>query len=382
MIWPEMLLYGFNPKHMKSKRDCLPGMHMPVRRALLLCIFVAIAWPAWAADAAPYRRAKFEPPDGRTILFIGQAKVEIENYARDAGVGVPAGFMLYTGLERLQGLTKPYRGHGCGEAGVQDLQGLLAEFPGSAAQIGLNLVGQLEAVNNGSLDDNIRSLAEILRATNRPIFLRIGYEFDGPWNHYDPAGYVHAFQRIVRIFRGENVAGHSISLVSNVAFVWHSAGWKTFGERPIAAWYPGDGYVDWVGVSWFAWGHAEENRIAYTGRENLLRFARHHDKPLMIAESGPKQYHPATDPNSWKDWYGPLFEWLTRNNVKAYCAINQNWLAQQMWADPTCKQGMDWGDSRVQVPGSRVLKRWQDTIRSSRYLDAGTELDEAIGFRP
>jgi hypothetical protein len=58
-------------------------------------------------------------------------------------------------------------------------------------------------VNAGAFDENIRKQDEIIRQTNKPAFLRIDYEFDGPWNSYQPAAYVSAFQRIVSILRGE-----------------------------------------------------------------------------------------------------------------------------------------------------------------------------------
>src|ERR1700693_6422639 len=36
-----------------------------------------------------------------------------------------------------------------------------------------------------------------------PSFMRIGYEFDGEWNAYEPEAYVAAWRRIVEIFRGK-----------------------------------------------------------------------------------------------------------------------------------------------------------------------------------
>jgi hypothetical protein len=336
-----------------------------------------------AEDAArAHHSSKFEPPSGTTILFIGQTKGEIEDYSVRAGVGNPAGYMVYTSLDSLQGLSEPFVGSGCQEAGVQDLNGLAREFPGSAAQIGLNIVGQLPSINNGQMDDQIRKLAMRLREIRQPVFLRIGYEFDGPWNRYEPEGYRRAFRRIVSIFRGRSIEGQRIDPIHNVAFVWHSGAWKTYGDHPLIAWYPGDRYVDWIGVSWFGLATEDANKISDGARAVALSFARQHRKPMMIAESTPRKYSPPTQPESWARWYAPIFRWIAENDIKGFSYINQNWEAQQMWGNPDCKSEMDWGESRVQVQESAVLMPWQKEIAKPRFLKPGKQLFTSIGFEP
>src|SRR5260370_26217018 len=138
------------------------------------------------------------------------------------------------------------------------------------------------------MDANIKTLAEILRKTNKPILMRIGYEFDGEWNAYEPEAYVTAWRRIVDIFRGKKVGEESIVPVTNVAFVWHSAVWKTFHNHPISAWYPGDKYVDCAAISWGAWSDKESRNGSETARSNVAAFANEHKNPLIIAASSPK----------------------------------------------------------------------------------------------
>jgi hypothetical protein len=336
---------------------------------------------AGTGDVHGRRASTFEPPVGKTILFIGQTKGEIEDYAH-AGVGDPPGYMLYTNLERLEGLSEPFLGSGCMDAGVQDLSGLAQEFPGSAAQIGLNIESQVPSINSGQMDDQIRKLATRLRDVRRPVFLRIGYEFDGPWNGYEPEGYRLAFRRIVSIFRGRRIGRQRIHQIQNVAFVWHSAAWKTYGNHPLSAWYPGDRYVDWIGVSWFGLGGDEANTISENARAAVLFFARRHGKPLMIAESTPRKYFPPEQAESWVRWYSPIFRWIVENDIKGFSYINQNWEVQQMWGNPDCKSEMDWGESRVQVQGSAVLTPWRKEITSPRFLKPGEQLFRSIGFQP
>jgi hypothetical protein len=105
-------------------------------------------------------------------------------------------------------------------------------------------------INNGSSDRLIASVAKKLAGMKRPILLRWGWEMNGDWfdwagarNGQDTGGYVRAWRRLHRIF-GEQGA-------TNVAWVW-SPNWNS---APDASWnrfteyYPGDDYVDWVGMS-------------------------------------------------------------------------------------------------------------------------------------
>ncbi|MEV6851035.1 glycosyl hydrolase [Actinoplanes sp. NPDC051411] len=105
-------------------------------------------------------------------------------------------------------------------------------------------------INDGSSDELIASVARKLAGMKRPILLRWGWEMNGDWfewdgshNGQDPGAYVKAWRRIHGIFRRHGA--------TDVAWVW-SPNWNS---APAAAWnkfqryYPGDDYVDWVGVS-------------------------------------------------------------------------------------------------------------------------------------
>lgn len=163
--------------------------------------------------------------------------------------------------------------------GIEWASGLISAYPGSALQLGLWMVGSENDVANGNVDENIDRLIEFVQdmtfshrlddynnditeydndydTTKRnhhhihrkltndgyndnsdlhrrrsPIhedgseqqdyqdmsfYIRIGYEFDNPENHYDPENYKLAFRRIVDRFKDVNL--------TNVAFVWHSYG--------------------------------------------------------------------------------------------------------------------------------------------------------------
>jgi|GEM_PF-2442629 len=85
----------------------------------------------------------------------------------------------------------------------------------------------------------ITEAAHFLRGTGLPILLRIGGEVDVWTTPADPAEFRAAFRHISNIMRREapNVAiAYSVNSVSN-----QGVNWMTF--------YPGEQYVDWVGIS-------------------------------------------------------------------------------------------------------------------------------------
>ena len=143
---------------------------------------------------------------------------------------------------------------------------------------------------------------------------------------------------------------------------------------------PGDDFVDWLAVSWFPWARSEDEAIAAAARDEVAAFARQHRKPLMIAEAAPKSYFEADAPDAWKGWHARVLEWIARNDVKAYSYINQDWSAMPQW-QAGCGGG-DWGNTRVQKPGSVILDAWRREMNGPRSLKQGPGLYPAIGFVP
>ncbi|WP_341678174.1 glycosyl hydrolase [Niveibacterium sp. SC-1] len=330
-----------------------------------------------AAPAVP-AAARFAPPSGQTMLLVGQAVDEISAYTDS--VGAPAGFMLYTDLAGQAGLAWGTHGGGCNDAGTHDMPASRAKLPRGVIQIGLWLGGgQLEQAGNGALDAKIVQLGEMLRATGAPVMLRIGYEFEGTWNAYEPSAYQRAFRRMVSILRGNKVGDTEMSAVPNIAFVWHGAANSgTYGNRSFDAWYPGDAYVDWVGVSWFGETTGAAENWDADARNRMAAFARAHGKPLMIAESTPRAAYPNSADATWGRWYQPVLDWIAANDVRAWSYINQDWNAQPMWS-AACGQGQ-WGNSRIQDSSSGIRTNWDAEMAGSRWIKDSSDLWQKIGF--
>ncbi|MFM7022612.1 MAG: T9SS type A sorting domain-containing protein [Flavobacteriales bacterium] len=299
--------------------------------------------------------AKFEPPDGNALLIIGQDLGSVggssyynNGYVENVGGPVPGGITTYTDFPYLQGLTS-VANYGAGDICAQSVTGNTT-YQNSVLVIGLYLVNELNAIKNGQRDALIQQLGSWIKNSNRPVFLRIGYEYDGPWNSYNPADYKIAFKRIVDKFRA--------SSVDNCAFVWQSCGYGS-DTSTLKQWYPGDDYVDWMAYSHFMYTNNGTPEMA---------LARAHHKPLMIAEATP-QGDIINSNYSWNRWFGPLFQHIQNNQdvIKALAYINANWDGQSMWA------GQGWGDSRIQN-SSTIKAKWLAEINSSFWLKSSSTL--------
>jgi len=278
---------------------------------------------------------RFIPPDGKTLVFGGQNNADSDHFVKING-RVPYGFMIYTSLRKLEGLTENVD-LGAGETGGKHI---LENYPGAALQIGLYLVGDLQAIIDGQLDENIKKFADWIKNTNVPVFLRIGYEFDFPENGYNPALYVKAYRKIVNKFDKLGI--------KNAAYVWHSYA----GLSPnLEAYYPGDEYVDWFAISYFE----------SPGWLPMLRLSQRRKKPLMIAESAPMQQTAQLTPERKPDWFRSLFRFIETHNIKALSYINTDWNAQPMFAH------YNWGNSRLDS-SPEIEELWLKQIKNDRFV--------------
>jgi hypothetical protein len=258
-------------------------------------------------------------------------------------------------------------------SGIQWSSGLLSLLPNASLQLGLWLVELVDSVNEGSMDKDITALADYLSALQRPVFLRIGYEFDSLSNHYHPSSYRKAFRHIVNIFQLRDV--------SNVAFVWHATGEEPRDGLSLESWFPGEEYVDWCGLSFFHQPYTCQipTKCLFPSAETLVSFCQRYSLPVMIAESTPFGGIIDGDPvpsdavneagyegSSWNSWFIPILEFIEKHEVKMWNYINTDWDSQEMWQRERAP-GVHWGDTRIeQYPG--VREKWHhDVLENKRY---------------
>ncbi|GHO89395.1 hypothetical protein [Dictyobacter formicarum] len=299
------------------------------------------------------RRRRLEPHGERVIHGAGQDPEAFKQYFECIGEHKPELFMTYTTLkadmptyfQRLK----------------QELDAYLpfALVP----QIGLHFAGDAldpdpephyeQQVADGQLDAQIRGFCEGLRLLERPAYVRIGFEFNGPWNGYEPKAYKAAWIRVVNAFREHHL--------DNVAAVWcyfplpgsreHEQGI----DRDYLAYYPGDDYVDWWSIDLFS---TEE-----FSRDNTLAFMKDAEErgfPVMIGESTPRWVGGVEGgEETWKKWFVPYFSFIrTQPSVKAFCYISWNWAKYPVWSD--------WGDARIWV-NSVILDHYRQELAHPLY---------------
>jgi hypothetical protein len=379
---------------MRAKMSLISAFH---------CHFgFAIALIVSAASAAAM------PPDTSNNLYIvGQDLDALRGYYKSKCCAVPDGTTAYLSLYNLLNANANYGGLGVDKqlrpvdsekgwgSGAQSAWKSAMMFGATRLAIGLNIAenGQpkgLSRIASGEYDPQIDQLAAFAKKIDKPLFLRIGYEFDGQWNkgYENQPNFIAAWRRIVDRLRAEGA--------DKVQTVWQASaspyddildGW----HEDIGGWYPGDDYVDWIGGSWFLARGAKPTVkglpyypvSARVLMDEAVSFARARRKPFMIAECSTQGYdlqrrtyrnitalwdgvpgngrRKLTDAALWDEWYAPLFDYLKANAdvIRAVAYINVNWDSQPMWGPPY-NEGY-WGDSRLEV-NPFIAARWNKAI--------------------
>ncbi|VUD62652.1 Beta-1,3-xylanase TXYA [Thalassocella blandensis] len=191
-----------------------------------ICLFAAFSFFCLAACSAHIHRStinngKFVPAENKILMFIGQDSDTVADYHKEVPEDKIEGVTLYTSLlsaspeKTLPAIHSP----GNWGAGDTDFQKTLTQFPSASLAIGLSMAqcqhDHLFQIAQGHYDESLDVFIDFIQSiAPRPVFLRIGYEFDGPWNCYTPTPYKEAYRHIVKRFRARNI--------QNVAFVWQS----------------------------------------------------------------------------------------------------------------------------------------------------------------
>jgi hypothetical protein len=202
---------------------------------------------------------------------------------------------------------------------------------------GADPVYSFDRILSGAYDWEIRRYAQNARNTGSPVMLDIMPEPNGnwyPWSGYfngadttwrygnqnvadGPEKYVDVYRHIVDLFKAEQA--------DNVTFVFHvvsdnmpNAEWNS-----MAAYYPGDNYVDWIGVSvysaqsandyWEDFSESMDNAYPELAAISL-------NKPLAVLEFGIVE-----DPGRFSrkaDWIIDAFATIKANRYPRIAGIS------------------------------------------------------------
>ena len=180
-----------------------------------------------------------------------------------------------------------------------------------------------QAIVAGKDDAMIRARAQAVKALGHPIMMEFRHEMDRPnlqWTIHGPAEYIAAWDHIRSVFSAVGA--------TNVSWVWCPTG-LGFASGRAQPFYPGDKEVDWICADVYATSTSQSLRAASAP---FLRWASHHDKPVIIGEFGV-----IGNPPGWAAWLtaaGRLPE--TDHQIKAMAyfdanGVNSSGDAYQFW---------------------------------------------------
>ncbi len=171
-------------------------------------------------------------------------------------------------------------------------------------------------IAQGKTDPFIRQWAKSLKSLERPVYLRFAYEMNMTnmdWNATEqnggPQAFIAAWRRIHDIFEAQGA--------DNIRWVWcPHADQQSPHYTDARQYYPGDAYVDWIGLDGYAWRSQQSfDQIFGASYQQLEK----HQKPMMIAEIGTA----ATD-NQPDQWIQKTFMQLPKKypRIKALVYFN------------------------------------------------------------
>ena len=204
------------------------------------------------------------------------------------------------------------------------------------------------SIRRGEVDAYILGRAAEARRYGKPLFIRLNWEMNGDWMPYSRlddrgrqregnsyARFRDAWRRTVILFRGgtkaeidrrlraQGMPGLKVRVkaaapVTNVAWAWVPASKAPHKGENVHKYYPGDAFVDWVGVDWYGTdgvdAHARRAGLPKGPNELYDRYSgptSSGKKPFMLGEYGVfgKDRH---------EWLSDMFDWMEgRSNVKA-----------------------------------------------------------------
>jgi mannan endo-1,4-beta-mannosidase len=135
------------------------------------------------------------------------------------------------------------------------------------------------AIAAGGYDPYLRSYADSVRDFGQPVVIGFGHEMNATWyswgyGHVPPRVFVAAWRHIVMVFRGQGA--------DNVTWLWTLQADEP-GTGPVASWWPGAGYVTWVGIDGYY--YRPSDTFASVFGKTIAGVRRFTRKPVLLSET-------------------------------------------------------------------------------------------------
>jgi mannan endo-1,4-beta-mannosidase len=158
---------------------------------------------------------------------------------------------------------------------------------------------------------------------DRRVYIRLGHEMNGDWYAWgqaNPGEYIAMWQRVRVAFESQGLDA------SHVQWVW-SVNHVDVGAFPAELYYPGDRWVDWIGIDGYNWGATTTWSQWQTPGQvfdpMLARVRAISSRPVALTETGTTATTTGGASIGAKaTWIGQLFAWVDAANVKMVAWFN------------------------------------------------------------
>jgi mannan endo-1,4-beta-mannosidase len=139
----------------------------------------------------------------------------------------------------------------------------------------------LQAIANGQSDAYITRFADAVRTLNLPVAISFGHEMNGNWypwgtDQSTAAEFVAAWRHMHDLFVQAGA--------SNVIWVWNPNIVNPVPQVQLSLYWPGDSYVDWVGITGYFPASGPETFASLYG-PTIAEIKHFTAKPIIIAET-------------------------------------------------------------------------------------------------
>jgi mannan endo-1,4-beta-mannosidase len=146
--------------------------------------------------------------------------------------------------------------------------------------------GYLAEVAKGEFDKLLKQWAEDAKACGLPVILRFGFEMNGDWFPWgsQPKLFVTAWRRSYNVFKQAGCENIQWMFSPNV--LWD----KRTAKNDLYNYYPGDAFVDIVGIDGYNFGDNHDKWHKWQSYEEVfektIRACQKFNKPIFISEIG------------------------------------------------------------------------------------------------
>ncbi len=214
--------------------------------------------------------------------------------------------------------------------------------------VDINLV--LDDENNEYIKKTLDNIAKY----NKPTIVRFGAEMNIGYLGDSPSAYVKAFRKIANIIHND---------YPNFAVMW-SPNDNGSLDRQFWYYYPGDEYVDWIGVSSFS-------------KKDFLTSLLFEDDSEVITSREAQIYFTLGDFGYTTNSLKYITNFMTKNNIKKPLAISEGGVVTRL-SYPTSGFDDKWGETRIRNMYWYAAMRYPE-LKSIVYFNHDMDT-EVIGF--